>query len=233
MGQLIKHISLVSLSLFFVACSLDGEFTTSTVHSHPPKSPRFDFDNFEVGQVFHYRSFEGENYYDFDNNEFNYTHDTLEVEILEVRDSSVLVSEKLISESENYEEFLIVNEWRLGNNQLEIELKEGEFVINSHLFMNGGVHGENLVLPLDDLDVELTEIVGWKTSWLCECNHELYAEEFQLFNTYYPRLNIVMRNIEMVSDGSGKTFYYNRSQGVIRVTKQGQFGGLGWDRIYF
>jgi len=205
----------------------------------------FNFENLEVGQTFRFSLLSGERYYDNEEKElYEYTGDTLEIELIEIQDNVFTFSEKILPTSAmfngsdtNYwmgKDSVYTNDWEIQNDTLKIPAAEGEFDIRSHLFFFGNFWERGVFIPLNEFNTEATTIEGWKTSAdFCECNMDLYTENFSLFGTEYDRLNVAVRDVPMAGDGNGSTYLYSKKDGIVRSTHYSAWTGIGfgWDRI--
>lgn len=222
-----KKLLLVLIVPVLISCSDDS--------STKRESASMNLDGLEVGQKFYYSLFFGEGYHDEDRNNFTYTGDTLELEILEATGGSYLVSERFTEDSElsastikNYgrgTDSIYQNWWHFRNDSLILEI--------SSRF--GGSHiMHNRALSLENYTTTEVDIIGWMTSWeYIEDDRELFTTDYKLFDSTYDRLNVYINNQAMAGDGPGNTCVYSKEEGVIRSVIYSWWTGegYGWDKL--
>jgi len=235
----IKYITIAISILVLFSCNKDMDDNNKNLNN-------FDFENLEVGQSFQYVLLLGEEYWDDNkNNDFSYTADTLEIEIIGKTSNSFTVREQLLptsfvflAENPYYwhnPDSVFINEWVIENNTLTIKQdEEFPFTSSSHLFFGLWTSSADFTLDLNDFQEEETEIEGWKTTTgYCECDRDLFVKDLELLEINYNRLNVAIRNTPMQVDGPGISFVYNLNEGIVRTSTYSWWTGTGqgWDRI--
>ena len=241
-----------ALSLFIMSCKNDDDIVvdeteteTETEVDEVDEAQMFNFETLEVGQTFQFSLLFGELYYDNEEKElYEYTGDTLEIELLEIQGNIFTFSERILPTSAIFDsaddyywmgrDSVYTNDWVIENDSLKIQAADGEFDIRSHLFFFGNFWERGVFIPLNDFNTESTAIEGWKTAEdFCECNMDLYTVNFSLFKTEYDRLNVAIRDEPMAGDGNGNTYLYSKNDGIVRSTHYSAWTGrgFGWDRI--
>ena len=235
---------LLSLCVVLVGCNDDesNPMEEEVVTGNDPAL--FKFEDLEVGQTFLYSLLQGEQYFNNEEKElFFYTNDTLEIELINIDGNVFTFRERILPTSamhgsdENYywmdKDSIYINDWIIENDSLKILATEG-FDISSHLFFSGNFWLSGVFIPLQDFSGEQATVEGWKTSSdFCECDRDLFTEDFTLFDTNYDRLNIAIRDTPMAGDGNGSSYIYSTSYGIVRSTHYSAWTGrgFGWDRI--
>ncbi len=88
-----KNAFLILILLFIGLLSC----TKDEMHVDDTGFKNMDFDNLEIGDVFRYILLNGESIWDENNSNFNYTGDTLEVEVVDIQNGKYVVSESISS----------------------------------------------------------------------------------------------------------------------------------------
>lgn len=226
MKKFICYLLLLSL----IACNKDESTKKS-------ESQVMDLENLAVGQKFQFILFTAESYFDEDNNAFQYTGDTLEVEVIEKNNDTYSLSERFTegsaihTNSENYywgdPALEYVNAWTIENGVLKVQDNNNDFFLDSHLMFAQE-------LPLFEFNEKEVEVNGWKTTHnYTELNAELFIKDFDLKGISYDRLNVAINNAAMAGDGPGNTTFYSNKHGIVRTSKYSAWtgAGFGWDKI--
>lgn len=236
-------IYLFTICVFIFGCK-DDDMPPVEIAGDPNTSFLFDFDNLEIGQTFQFTLLSGERYFDNEAKDlFSYTNDTLEIELVDITEDVFTFEERILPTSamfnsaDNYywmgKDSVYTHEWKIENDTLKITAVD-ELWIQSHLFFGGNFWEGGVFIPLYPFTGEEAAIDGWKTTKdYCECDMDLYTENFTLFGIQYDRLNIAIRNTPMQGDGNGSTYLYNITDGIVRSINYSWWTGkgLGWDRI--
>lgn len=204
----------------------------------------FDFENLEIGQTFQFTLLSGEKYWDNDEKDiFSYTGDTLEIELMDQFDNTYVFEERILpgsamfsTEESDYwmgRDSVYTHQWVVENDSLKIEPNDSDW-FRGHLFFGGNFWEGGVFIPLQDFTTAETSIEGWKTSEdYCECDMDMYIEDYNLGGIQYDRLNVAVRNAPMQTDGNGSTYVYNNKDGIVRSINYSWWTGIGfgWDRI--
>lgn len=233
------HFLLLTLMLIsVVACKKNEEKDPGDQHNHPPafNGPALRFDNLAVGQGARFIGLNGEQYSSSGVNIFEYTDDTLQLEIIAENANGFLVKESLYYTGE-------VNEWLSPDKdsiyQFYIKIVDdtlrfgaaGSSYLYSRIF---GYSTSKQGLPLANFSNQTIEIDGWKTKLgYCECRQSGYTENYTLFGENYPFLNVLVENAPMSFDGNGETFVYSKTAGIVRASTYSWWTstGIGWDLL--
>lgn len=191
-----------------------------------------------VGQRSIYIGFEGESYWSQEDSAccWNFTTDTLLVEITEKTSNGFVVNETLIRESGGRYSTLIDT-----TNDYEMLVQNDTLVIastvlvgtRSFLFGTSPFSG-GFTFPLTDFTDFEVYIWGWRTSHPKKgCYQEGFVEDYQGLARTYDRLHVVIDNCAMMVDGPGYTWIYSRQAGIVRTfTVSAWFGnGWGWELL--
>ena len=194
-----------------------------------------NLDNLRIGNTFRYTLLKGERYPFAENNVFEYTGDTLELQVIAINDGTYKISEKITSNSnmringeDYYWEFgdsIYTNMWEIRNDSLFIS-SPGHY-LESHLFGRSSF----AFSPPDAME---TSISGWKTtSGYRESDAHFFVRQYAQFGQLYDRLSIFINNRPMQVDGPGNTTVYSREHGIIRMTRYSWWTGTGygWDKL--
>ncbi|MCP3932892.1 MAG: hypothetical protein GY705_27790 [Bacteroidetes bacterium] len=223
-----KNAFLILILLFIGIFSC----TKDEMHVDDTGFKNMDFDNLEIGDVFRYILLNGESIWDENNSNFNYTGDTLEVEVVDIQNGKYVVSESITAHSSYWlKDSVCTNFWVIRNDSLIIESNDNNQFLQSHLFFNFFCINS---LPLIEFTENEVTITGWKTSKLFSANDDdLFTENFTLLGNTYERSNVFICTWPMAFDGPGSTYVYNRENGIIRTSTYSAWTGEGhgWDRI--
>lgn len=227
---------LLPILLAFIACS-KGDDSIPEV-KEPFVSIPMDLTNLQTGQKFRYVLLTGDNYRSVDGENYAYTGDTLELEVLQSEPGRYLVSERITQMSNmktdtsiyywRGENTVYANYWVIRNDSLIIETDK-DYFYNSHLLP---MYEPNL--SLNDFVTQEVQINGWKTSAnYIEYNAGLFTLGFNLFGETYDRLNVYINNEHMQYDANGFTTVYSIEHGIIRTSEYTWWTqeGYGWDKL--
>lgn len=224
---------IIFLALFALlsACKKD-----SPLDVPDPASNRIRFDALAVGQVNQYIGLSGEAYYTNDYDQFEYSDDTLRLEIVAKDNNGFKVAETLhyVDTVHNWLDWDKDSTYyyylRVSNDTLRVK-PIGTPYLRSRIFTyNLSEEG----LPLKKIESPEVEILGWKTSFnYCECRQTGYAENYTLFGKKYDRLNVIVENSAMALDGNGETYVFSKPFGIVRFSTYGWWtqSGYGWDLL--
>ena len=229
-------VVLISM-VFCFSCKDDDQNCVN----HPGDFRAMNLEDLEVGQSFRFVLFEGESYYDEDNYDFDYKHDTLVVTVVSENNGMYTLSEaitpfsEMMTATENYywgeKNEVIENVWDIKNDTLWLAAAANSRYINSHLFFG---HDTSFGFPLKDFSGKKVSIRGWKTDPPYQWNDpDLYTVDYNLFDLLYDRLNILVFNQPMIRDGNGETYIYSRKHGIVKTSTYSAWTGMGqgWDRL--
>lgn len=219
------RLLLFLLTLGLIACD-------SMIDGGTPNAPAdpIVFSSLAVGQQSLYVRFYGEDYRDPNNLTFEYTPDTLVVEVVHATEDGYVFMEYLRPGSRALEEnetfympdsiqYLVL----IADDQLQV-FGIDQTYHNSKLFMS-----YREPLPLNPIQENKVEIRGWKTSLhYSESYRKGYIIGYQQFDKTYPRLNIVVDDTDMQLDGPGQTFLYAAEVGIVRSSSASWWTGQGW-----
>lgn len=234
------HFVLLMAALFsVVACNKKTEEKDpGDQHNLPPafNGPALRFDNLAVGQGARFVGLNGELYGSSGVSVFDYTDDTLQLEIIAENANGFLVRESLYYTGE-------VNEWfspdkdsiyqyylYISGDTLRFQKANSSFFYSRLFGYTTGKQG----LPLANFSNQVIEIDGWKTKLgYCECRQSGYTENYTLFGATYPFLNVLVENKPMSFDGNGETFVYSKTAGIVRASTYSWWTqtGIGWDLL--
>jgi len=229
-----KH-TLISLAIASIAlfsfCKKDNSCSEPQ-----PVSNQIRFDALAVGQVSHYISLSGEEYYSNEFDNFQYLDDTLRLEIVGKDANGYKVKESLHYVGDTHESLgwdkdsVFYYHLRISADTLRV-LPIGASYLRSRIFTH---ELSQQGLPLKKITSPKVEILGWKTSLnYCECRQQGYAENYTLFGKTYDRLNVIVENSAMAWDGNGMTYAFSKGTGIVRFSTYGWWtqSGYGWDLL--
>lgn len=192
-------------------------------------------DNLRIGDKLYYSMLLGENYHDQTEEIYNYTGDTLELEVLAKSANGVEISQRItpgsnmmVSDTANYysnPDSVYVNTWKILGDSLFVESDAAYF--QTHLLSVSRMKFSDYTEP----EVELT---GWRTSYdYSESNAQLYTTDYTLFGQHYDTLSVYIHNQPMSYDGNGSTIVFSKSDGIVRSSTYGWWtqSGYGWHLI--
>lgn len=202
-----------------------------------PAAP-IGLDDLAIGDEFNYILFKAESYQDPNNTNFEYTGDTLNVEVCGFRDGKFVVSESFTSGSSIFnstqdyyfgeQDSVYTNYWHIRNDSLIIEQKDDpEFL--SHL-----LKWNLMSLNLQEFTENEVDMNGWKIDhpfW--ESNFESHVIDGVIGGNSYPYLNVLTLNAAMAGDGDGFTIIYHRDNGVVSSSSYSAWTGQGqgWELL--
>ena len=201
-----------------------------------PASHHIRFDLPAVGQVSKFIGLSGEEYLSSNNDLFEYSDDTLRLEIVAKDAIGYKVKESLhyndaVQEYLEWDKDSVYHFYLKISNDTLYAVPAGMLYVQSRLF---GFQITEHGIPLKKILSPKVEIDGWKTSFnYCECYRTAYTENYTLFGKLYERLNVVVENSPMALDGSGETYVYDKSSGIVRASTYGWWtqSGYGWDLL--
>ncbi len=227
--------SILSLLAICSCCKKDtveGPLSPPTTYKGKPVR----FDSLAVGQVSLYIGFDAEKYNSNSYDQFSYFDDTLEIAIIAKDAQGFLVAESLrytgdVSQWLEYNKDSVIYYYlNVTDDTLKFKKPEPGFLysqlFNYQLVMQG--------LPLAKFSNQNLEIEGWKAKLpYCECRNTGYVENYSLFGTTYPYLNVLVENSDMAVDGNGETYVYAPKTGLVRGSTYSWWtsGGYGWDLL--
>ena len=193
------------------------------------------FDTMKIGQKSRYLGLLGDNY-PSNNSTFNYTGDTLQLQIVGQDGNGYLIEERyryagIVSDWLDYEKDSVYQYYaKVVDDTLRFK-QPGSTYIRSRIV---GYQISKDGIALADISSPKIEIQGWKTNLgYCECRRTGYAEDYNLFGKTYPRLNVLIENSPMSFDGNGETYIYSKTAGIVRYSTYSWWtqNGYGWDLL--
>lgn len=215
------------LALLF-SCKKDDPYNVPD-----PVSNRIRFDALAVGQVSRYIGLTGSY---LDNNYFEYSDDTLQLEIIAKDDKGYKVKETLryvgyVSNWLDWEKDSVFFYYlRIKDDTLFVKPANSTY-LNSSIFT---YRISKFGFSLKKITSPEVEILGWKTSFPSWTDrYEGYTEGYTLFGKTYDHLNVIVENTPMESDGQGETYVFSKSAGIVRFSTYSPWTqkGYGWDLL--
>lgn len=191
-----------------------------------------------VGTQNRYIHLQGNNYFDSEVRDFNYTADTLVLEVIQTDEKGITLAEYLSAGSASRRaplnssldpESRYVYRLRLMGDSIFVTPVNGDYLA-SRLFLLYRLHG----LPLNVPEKPLVSMRGWKTSLSpCACTATGQIPTWTLFGKTYTNLNVVQNDTWMAVDGPGSTMIYNAQKGMVRAYSVNPWvnKGDGWDLL--
>ena len=178
------------------------------------------FDSPAVGQQSRYAVLLGEKYGDPADSPFRYVDGVLLAEIVGHDDTGFRVRESFevpldVSQDARLEalEPDAVYEYRLRMEGDALTVVYSDANRRSRLFRSWADHA----LPLADVASPATTIFGWRPALpYCECYEQAYVANGEIHDATYDRLNVVVDNEAMQTDGPGATKIYSAHDGLVR-----------------
>lgn len=242
--QLARLLAFCFISLFLItSCGKDD--VPGEVEENKGLTD-FNLSNLQVGETFRFVLHQGEEYWtNGTNNLYQYSGDTLELEVTELRFGSVVIKESILPTSNMFndpspyywmgKDSIYENQWSVVDDTLRVtDIKGTSERPESHLLYYTYSNTNEMLVPMNDFDGEEVNIDGWKTDHpYCECEIDLITTNLELLGNTYDRLNVAIRNTPMQLDGNGSTFVYSHNNGFVRTSNYSWWTGTGygWDRI--
>ena len=230
-----KKLLYLFTALICFSCSSDTfeeeEITTSSI--------RMNFDFLEVGQTFRFAFSFGFAFIDgAPNNEFIYTGDTLEIEVIDVFDNTYRIAERITDFSSS--KFIIsdsvywrpneiyTNDWIIRNDSLIVTSTSNEEAGSILLF------DKSLSLERFITAPEIT-ITSWKDySEIFDGSFpKFFARLYFLLDNLYANLNVYINFEDAFIDGPATITAYSRDDGIVSTCTfyPVSSGAIAWDRI--
>ncbi len=195
------------------------------------------FDALAIGQVSHYLCLNGHQYHPaIVNSPFEYTDDTLRLEIVAKDANGYKVAETLRYVG-------AVNDWidsqmdstyyyylRVSDDTLRF-IPIGSPHVRSRIV---AFHAGRLGLPLQKIESPQVDIKDWRTTFPSGADRwEGYTENYTLFGKTYDHLNVIVENSSMAFDGNGETYVFSKNHGIVRSSTYSWWtqSGYGWDLL--
>jgi hypothetical protein len=230
--------SLVLLPAALVAILIPLSCDSPTKVGRKSSAPmrKIDFVKLEVGQESRYLGFVGEEYRIRQNLRFEYSGDTLVVEVIADTDSGFVFKDYLtpgsasrrgegpIIRPDSVYHYMV----RIVDDILEVGPYESRYY-STRLFMY--YYG---TLPMNQIEGVKAEIISWVTSIpYCECYREGHVLKYRQLGNYYDRLNLLIDDQPMQIDANGHTFLYSKKWGFVRTSTASWWTqqGIGWDLL--
>lgn len=228
-----NYIAFLLMATIAISCAKNDDEDCG-IPSTPEDSKNF-LESLNIGDKIYYSLLIGENYYEQGDDVYNYTGDTLELEVLDITQAGLVIKQRITAGSNMMNDSIVyywnkdsvyTNVWKIEGDSLIVESNASYF--ENHLLGISRLKFSNY----SEQEVELT---GWRTSYnYSESNAQLFTTNYTLFNHHYDSLSVYIHNEPMTYDGNGSTTVYNTSQGIVRSSEYGWWtqSGYGWDRIY-
>lgn len=237
----LQHYLILFLAIAMFSCHKEEPPVvappTPPVNVYDPteSGPPIYFDSLAIGQISKYLVLTVKGYNSSQNNQIEYSDDTVQLKIVAKDNLGFKVEEKLFYTGDTHEwlkdfkDSTLVFYLNIVNDTLVATAEPGEQLYSRLLRYYAG-DGR---LPLADIPGPLAEITGWKTDLpYCECDKQAYAENYTFMGKNYDRLNILILNHDMASDGNGRTYMYNKKE-LVRFSYYSWWtqSGYGLDLI--
>jgi hypothetical protein len=193
------------------------------------------FDTMKIGQKSRYLGLLGDNYH-ANSNLFNYTTDTLQLQIIGHDANGYIIEERFrytdpVSNWFNTEKDSVFRYYAtVVDDTLRFKPLDSWYVRSRIVGYQISKDG----IALEDISSPKIEIQGWKTNLgYCECRRTGYAEDYNLFGKNYAKLNVLIENSPMSFDGNGETYIYSKTAGIVRYSTYSWWtqNGYGWDLL--
>lgn len=231
-----QHLLFLSMLTVLSACQKDDPYNVPQ-----PVSNRIRFDALAVGQVSRYIGLNGYGYHPaIINSYFEYTDDTLHLEIVAKDDNGYKVAETVhyVGDVDTW----LNGSWADSTFFYYLYLSDDTlrfspidtWNIRSRIFRG---HATRYGLPLEKITSPEVEIKDWRTSFPSWSRRwEGYTENYTLFGHTYEHLNVIVENTAMALDAPGETYVFSKSFGIVRASTYGYwtsegYDGYGWDLI--
>jgi len=225
------------ITLFFI-CAIGVSCTKNDDENYreptPTKSGNF-LQDLHVGDKLYYSMLVGENYFEQGEDQFNYTGDTLELEVLELSALGAVISQRITAGSQMrsnpdfyywQRDSVYTNTWNIVDDSL--------FVESDALYSATHLLGTTR-LKFSDYSEQNVQLTGWRTTYgYSESNAQLFTTNYTLFDQYYDSLSVYIHNQPMSYDANGTTTVFSKAHGIVRSSEYGWWtqSGYGWDRIW-
>lgn len=193
------------------------------------------FDTMKVGQKSRYLGLLGDNYH-ANSNLFNYTTDTLQLQIIGHDANGYIIEERFrytgpVSSWFNTEKDSVFRYYATVVDDTLRFKPLGSWYVSSRII---GYQISKEGISLAEITSPKIDIQGWKTNLgYCECRRTGYAEDYSLFGKNYATLNVLVNNAPMAYDGNGETYVYSKTNGIVRYSTYSWWtqSGYGWDLL--
>ena len=226
-----KNLVYLFITLAFFSCTSNTFEETGFI----PDTTRMNLDMLQEGQTFRFALIIGDALGPDPVEEFYYTGDTLEIEVIEIFGDGIMISETITDNSpirtqeiDYYfnEPNTYTNEWIIRNDSLIIG--ENSTTFRSHLLNRDILNLERIRSPLSSID-------DW-TSFIRDTTNRgnSFVGMLALNGFRYINLNLMYQMDDFLgTDGDGLLNVYSREDGIVRTfTFSNDFqNGFGWDRI--
>jgi hypothetical protein len=222
---------LIILTTLALSCSKEDDGNCD----QPAAASDNFLEDLQTGDKLQYTLWTVENYFSESESQFQYTGDTLELEVLEISPSGILISEKItpgsnmMSSTETYywnKDSVFLSRWNIAGDSLLVTSDQTYYF--SHLIKIPRLKFSDFSEP----EVAITDYRSDYNS--AEMDVQLFTTNYTLFGHLYDTLSVYINNSAMALDGPGYTNVYGRSKGIVRGRiYSGETGwGQGWDRIW-
>jgi len=229
------------IGLLFGQCTKDEEIDPITAPQdgiEVSSLNSFNINNLEIGQIFKYSMLVGEHFIDPNNLNFDYTGDTLILEVVDLIEDRFVIRETISKESNMFNSpepyywddmnVSYDNYWFVIEDELYIRTTGADQKAGSHLFF------KEQVLPLATFTENEVLFEGWKlTEQFNVLELEAFTKNFEVLGNFFDCLNVLLDYQSTIVDGPAYIYAYSREFGVARtITFAPRFGqGYAWDRI--
>lgn len=221
----------ILLCFAFFCCKKENPPSEPSATSH-----RIRFDTLAVGQVSRYIGLAGEMYFS-DLDSFEYSDDTLRLEIIEKDDTKGFKVAETLQYSGDVNSWLDLEKDETFYYYLKVEGDTLRITPDNNIYVNSRIFTYEMAgqgVPLKKYDALQVNLTGWKTDLeYCECRREAYTTDYILFDQTYNYLNVLLENSPMTFDANGMTYVYSKSAGIVRFSTYSWWtqAGIGWDYL--
>lgn len=224
---------LFTIIAFGLSCAKDDD--GDDVNVDPPAATPANFlENLQTGDQMHFALWTVQTFLSANPGLFQYTGDTLELEVLEISPSGLLISEK-ITPGSNMMSSTTTYYW----NKDTVYLRHWNIVDDSLFITHDLPHNSSHLIKIPRLkfsDYSEPEVtfIGWRTpTFNLGQQRQFFTANFTLFDHVYDTLSVYIDNRAMAIDDHGKTHVFSQSDGIVRTSRyNGESGwAQGWDRI--
>ena len=232
MKNYFTFLILLIASILIISCNKDDNMDDG---NNNPEQNIGDFGELKKGDKLLYTFLIGENFFDPNNINFEYTGDTLQITILDIIDGKYLIEELILpnstvfTEDKNYiDKSKVANSiWANVNDSLEI-IPYNSSEIQSHLLWDGYLPHKSPLTLSNDKEIKFS---GWKPEGVDYSNQIGYLQDFELLGHEYNTLNVHISTLAFAFDGDGYCMVYNEQAGIVRTQLYSAWTGIGfgWD----
>lgn len=228
-----KHYIILLLLINLMAC--DKQDLEENQGPQSNFTNHIQFESPQIGQKSTYLGFTAAGYGDPDRyDDFQYNGDTLKLEIVDQMGHNFIVHQQMTGNNEEYTFQFYIDQEELVITDLDPDI----YTIEPFLYwlgLDGWGLSDTMRLNLTTFTKEVS-IKGWQIEASPENGNYalLHAEEVEILGNQFSNINIIVDNIPMQVDGSGKTYLYSKADGFVRTTTYSPWTleGSGWDLLH-